>query len=210
LNDFACGDPLTPQNNSAATVTLPATTFCGACPGQSDPACLTGFDKGFLLVKEAPAGKEKLVAKLLKGPAATQSDLGNPLGSGGTAYGLCVYDQTGFLAGEFEVDRAGASCGGLPCWSAIGDDPPDGKGYKYKDEAGDADGVRKVLYKGGDAGKSKVILKGKGSGLPAGLTAALQSATSVRLQFRGSDAVQCLSVDLTDLKKQEIDFFKAK
>lgn len=210
LNDFACGDPITPQNNNAASASLPATTFCGACPGQFDPACLTGFAKGFLLVKEAPAGKEKLVAKLLKGPALVQNDLGNPLSSGGTAYGLCVYDDSGSLAGEFEVDRAGDSCAGLPCWSAIGDDPPDGKGYKYKDEAGGADGVRKVLYKSGEAGKSKVIMKGKGPGLPSGVAAALQSATSVRLQFRGSDAAECLSVDLTDFKKQESDFFKAK
>jgi len=105
------------------------------------------------------------------------------------------------------VDRAGDNCAGVPCWKAVGGDPPDGKGYKYKDEGG---GVRKILYKGGDAGKSKVIVKGKGSGLPTGLAAALQSSTSARLQFRGSDAAVCLSVDVTDIKKQESDSFKAK
>ena len=46
-------------------------------------------------------------------------------------------------------------------WSAIGD-----KGYKYKDQTGAEDGITKIIVKGGDAGKSKALVKGKGVNLP--------------------------------------------
>jgi len=210
--DFTCGDPANPQNNASATVNLVATTPCpappGPCPASPDGDCITGFGKGMLLIKE-DAGKEALLAKFLKGPGLAQIHLGNPLSSGGTAYALCIYDSGGALVGELEVDRAGDTCGGSPCWKAVGGDPPTGRGYKYKDDALAADGVFKMLYKAGLPGKSKAIIKGRGTGLPANIADALMSATSATVQLRSDDAL-CLSVTLSTIKKQEANFFKAK
>ena len=74
----------------------PQGTPSGNCPASPDLACVTGFQKGMLLVHGVP-GKEKLVAKLLKGPALEQTDVGNPLdatrGGSGTAFSLCVYGE---------------------------------------------------------------------------------------------------------------------
>jgi hypothetical protein len=145
---------------------------------------MSGFNKGTLLVKET-SGNEKLLVKMIGGPALAQTALGNPLSGGGTAYDVCIYDDGGTLVGQLNVDRAGDTCGGAPCWKAIGGDPPAGKGYKYKDAALSAAGVSKIIYKGGDAGKSKALVK-------------------------GSDAPQCLSLTVTDIKKHDADFFKAK
>jgi len=220
-NDFVCADPATPENNAGTSASMAATTACPSpptptpttptCPATRDLACLGGFAKGFFLYKESPAGKEKMVAKMIKGPGLAQTDLGNPLSGGGTAYGICIYDGADDLVAELAVDRAGDTCDGSPCWKAVGKAPPNGKGYKFKDASGTSDGVQKILYKGGDAGKSKAILKGKGPNLPAGVAAALDDPNAaVTVQFRGDDAVQCLSVTLTDVKKQEADFFKAK
>jgi hypothetical protein len=146
-----------------------------------------------------------------------QTDLGNPLdasqGGTGTAYSLCVYDGTRDFVAEAFVDRAGDLCAGKPCWKAVGKAPNDpkgpGKGYKYKDPASASDGVLQLLYQGGDTGKSKVTLTGKGSGLPSGIPAALQSSSQVTLQLHSSDGM-CLSVELSDIKKQDASFFKAK
>lgn len=211
--DFTCAD-LTPQNNAGATAMLPATTPCpgggGICPPAPDGGCLSSFDKGLVMVKESPAGKEKFLAKLIGGPALAQTDLGNPLTGSGTAYNVCVYDDGGLLVADLSVARAGDSCGGTPCWKALGGLPPSGKGYKYKDSAATADGVFQILYKGGAAGSSKGLVKGRGAGLPDGVAAALQSSTSATVQLRGTDAAQCLSLTVTDIKKQESDFFKAK
>jgi hypothetical protein len=220
LADFVCGDPLTPENNAGVTKSLAATSPCpavnptptptatpGVCPAAPDGGCLSTFAKGMLLVNEA-TGSRKLLVKMIGGPALTQTDVGNPLSNGGTAYALCVYDGVGGLVGTLSVDRAGATCGGNPCWKALGGDPPSGKGFKYKDGTLASDGVSLILIKGG--AKSKALVKGSGSNLPTGITAALQSTSSATVQLRGSDAPQCLSVTLTDIKKQAVDEFKAK
>ncbi len=213
--DFACGDPATPQNNAAASASMPATVPCGGppspvCPAAPDVGCVGGFAKGLLLVKEAPVGKQKLIAKLVGGPALAQTDLGNPLSGGGTAYGVCIYDAANALVGGLEIDRAGDTCGTSPCWNAVGGAPPSGTGYKYKDDDLAADGVFKIIYKGGAAGKSKALVKGRGGPLPDNVASALQSSTSATVQIRGSDAPECLTLTVTDIKKQEATFFKAK
>ena len=87
-----------PTDTNTPTVT-PTATPIGACPLTVDGGCTTGFAKGTLLIKEDIAGKEKLVAKMVKGPALAQTDLGNPLSGGGTVYSLCIYDDAGNLAG---------------------------------------------------------------------------------------------------------------
>jgi hypothetical protein len=177
-----------------------------------------GFAKAFLLVKENVPGKEKLVAKLGGGPALDQTDLGNPLsgadGGTGTMVSLCIYAGDGNLAGELIADGPTSICAeGAPCWKSIGNAPNDpngpGKGYAYKDTNADTDGVQKLLYKGGDAGKPKAIVKAKGSSLPLGIPAALQTSTQATIQLRSSDA-ECLSATVSDIKKQEAGFFKAK
>ena len=183
------------------------------CPPTPGP-CTGGFAKGILLKKET-VGKEKLIAKMLKGPAIAQTDLGNPLSGGGTKYNLCIYDDTPALVGEVIVNRAGdltCSGGSTACWASIGAAPPAGKGYSYKDADRSADGVGKILAKGGAAGSSKILVKGKGTNLPAGITAALTTSTSVMLQLRGDDAPPpgCWSVTLSTIQKQTSEFFKAK
>jgi hypothetical protein len=164
-----------------------------ACPAAVDPGCASGFAKGLLLIRDAP-GREKLIAKFLRGPALTQTDMGNPLSTGGTAFVLCIYDQNGDRAGTFTVDRAGDLCGAA-CWKTLGQLPPGGKGYKYKDSAAVADGVSRILYKAGGLGRSTALVKGKGSTIPTGIPAALQTSTSATMQLRASDGI-CLSLSL--------------
>jgi len=213
------GDTPTPTVTPTATPEppTPTPTPLGGCPTTVDAGCTSGFAKALLKMSVGVAGKEKLIAKMLKGPALAQTDMGNPLdvgqGGTGTSYSLCVYDDLGALAGGVEVNRAGDTCDGKPCWKPVGHAPNDprgpGKGYKYKDGAQTADGVGKILYKGGAAGTSKAIAIGKGPGLPLGLPAALQSATQATMQLRSSDGI-CLSADLTSISEQTATSFKAK
>jgi hypothetical protein len=213
-------DGPTPTSTDTPDVTstpTPTPTPAGACPATVDLGCTGGFGKGLLLVKANVPGKEKLVAKFLRGPALAQTDMGNPLDTGqggtGTAFALCIYDAATNLAGGVLVDRAGDVCDGAPCWKSIGKAPNDpsgpGKGYKYKDGGLASDGILKIVYKGGDAGKSKAIVIGKGPGLPAGVPAALQLSAQATVQLRSSDGL-CLSLPLSEIKKQETTFFKAK
>jgi hypothetical protein len=150
---------------------------------------------------------------MAQGPELVQTALGNPLEAGGTIYSLCIYDDAGNLAGgtgsSIVIDRAGESCAGRPCWKSIGADPPGGRGYKYKDRIGIADGVLKLLYKSGGASRSKVLVKGRGANLPEGIPAALQTTALATVQLRASDGV-CLSITLDDVSRQEPSAFNAK
>jgi hypothetical protein len=168
----------------------------GKCPDTEDGGCVEGFAKAFLLVKESVPGKEKLVAKLGGGPALAQTDLGNPLmgaeGGTGTVVSLCIYDGNGDLAGELIAAGPTSTCAdGALCWKSLGSAPNDpsgpGKGYAYKDTDASTDGLQKLLYKGGDAGKSKAIVKAKGPSLPLGIPAALQTSSQATFELLSSD-----------------------
>jgi Thrombospondin type 3 repeat len=189
----------------------PSNTCCPAAPD----LCTAGFAKGLFLIKENVPTKEKLVAKFIKGPAILQTDLGDPLSGGGTNYSLCIYDDVGALAGELAVARPGdttCSGGATACWNPLGSAPPAGKGYKYKDKDLTADGVFQILAKGGAAGKSKLLVKGRGPNLPVPIASALTTTTAVTLQLRADDAPApgCWTITLSTIKKQAADFFKAK
>ncbi len=179
------------------------------CPPVADGECVSGFAKGFLRIKEGIVGRERLSIKMSGGPALLQTDFGNPLMSQGTAYGVCIYDDVGQLSGAATVDRAGDLCFGRPCWKSVGKDPPDGKGFRYKDRGRNADGIETILYKGGPAGGSSLKVKGRGTDLPTGIAAALESSTSATVQLRPLDAA-CFTVTMDEIRKQDSDVFKAK
>jgi hypothetical protein len=194
------------------------------CLNTGTPAvgCINGFQKGILIVNEKNATKEKVIAKFIKGPALTQTDFGNPLSAGGTAYDMCIFDADGNLAGSFNIDRAGDLCAGKNCWKKLGGEPPTGKGYKFKDKDLTSDGVLVTLMKGGDVGKSKILVKGKNKNgtMPVGIAAALQTGvpagSSATVQFipdaapAGSAAIGCFEMEMTNVKKNDGSQFKAK
>ncbi len=162
--------------------------------------------------KSDPDRSDKLIAKLMRGPRLTQVDLGDPI-SGATSYALCFYDGRGrFIENERIVAAAeagGALCGGTPCWRSIGRPPPDGRGYRYSFRDGNAAGITKVIYKGGDTGRSKVIVKVDGDLAQTDLAEWLgQGPPLLTMQFRASDGI-CLSATMDDLQPRANGRFKA-
>jgi hypothetical protein len=182
------------------------------CPLTAD-SCDASFAKGALKIA-AKEGKEKLAAKLSRGPARTQSELGNPLSPGGTTYDLCIYDDSSQLVGTVHVDRAGDDCGGEPCWKPVGDPPPDGKGYVYVDETTVAGGAKSIKLTGGARSKAKVLAKNSGKKnqlhLQADIAARLAGSTSATVQLRGSDLPGCIGVTLDEVIKNDLKGFRAK
>jgi hypothetical protein len=49
----------------------------------------------------------------------------------------------------------------------------------------------------------------KGANLPLGIPAALQASAQATMQIRSSDG-ECLSAAVSDIKKQEAEFFKRR
>jgi cysteine-rich repeat protein len=185
------------------------------CPATPDAGCVSTFAKGLLLASETVPGKEKVLAKWIKGPNLAGADFGNPLDEEGTVYVTCLYDGTGTLAATYEVSRAGALCDGKDCWKPLGvPGTPKHQGYKYKDKGLEADGTFLLQIRG--PGAAKALLKGKNNSsmgqvsLPTGVAAALAGSSSATMQLHGSDAAVCLSVDLPTVVKDTGVQFKAK
>ncbi|HEY0300968.1 MAG TPA: hypothetical protein VGC36_06535, partial [Rhizomicrobium sp.] len=134
--------------------------------------------------------------KWLKGPALMQTDFGDPV-AGDTSYALCVYSGT-----------SNSLAIGIPSptgWKSIS------AGYSFKDSAAGGDGAFKALLKGGDAGKSKELVKAKGinldlSALPLGVT------TTLTAQLLRSDDSACWEAvyPLANVTVDSATQFKAK
>ncbi len=179
-----------------------ATDSCqaGVCVGDATPltGCITGTQagKGLLLLKDKATDKsDKLIWKLLKGEETTLGDFGNPVAT--TDYLLCVYDQTGAqdtIIMSLEIP-SGAD------WQSKT------TGFKYKDKSTTPDGVKVIVAKAGDAGKAKIIVKGKGVNLPMTDLTALDLPLTVQL----SNGTQCWESSFqSNVLKSDPENFKAK
>jgi len=182
-------------------------TLGGGCPL---------FDQGAsLVINEKKPGKESIKATWNKGPAQAGEDFGDLLAAGGNAYTMCVYGGTGTLVEQYTVDRAGYLCNGKPCWKAIGKASAP-KGFKYKDKQSSADGISLIQLKGGDAGKTKLSVKGRNNAnkgqtaLPTGAASLLAGDTAAAIKLQGADSPSCFVAILFDVSVNDGTQFKAK
>ena len=124
--------------------------------------------------------EDKLQWKWIKGAATTQGEFADPTES--ADYDFCVYaetDDSPALLIEADVPPSAT------LWSAV-----DQKGFKYKDKAASHDGINRILVRGGIAGKSKVIVKGKGT-LLGDPTRPSSPATGIRVQLTNEATGVC-------------------
>jgi hypothetical protein len=139
--------------------------------------------KAMLIIKDKNAdgasAKDKLVWKWLKGAATTQADFGDPTAT--ADYTLCIY------TGGVPAPVMEAQVPAVANWSAIST-----KGYKYMDKSKTADGIMKIMLKGGDAGKAKAQVLGKDANLPISLgLLPLDVTANVITQLSNSDNSNC-------------------
>lgn len=124
-----------------------------------------------------------------------QTDLADPQNA--TSYALCVYAGTAnALVARASLPPSASE------WSTIGD-----KGYKFKGTS--PNGLSLALLKGGAAGKSKALTKGKGAALP---DPALPLAYPVKVQLKKDGGPLCLESTFTaaNEKRNDAGQFKAK
>jgi hypothetical protein len=180
----------------------------GNCPASPVGTCAVA-GKSSLQIRDrgdiGPSQGDKLILKWLNGPAALQSDFGNPVDNSGD-YTLCLY--TGLfqdLAMEAQVTFGGA-CGGNDCWRTIG-----AKGYRYTNAAGTVDGIVGVLVKGSETDKSKIIIKGRHQLLPLPDLPIANTADAI-VQLFNSDNTNCWESTFppTSIRKSTSTIFKAK
>ena len=175
------------------------------CPTTATLGCAVA-GKSKLIIKDKNADGagvgDKVLWKWLKGPLTIQSDFGDPTATANQA--VCIYDGAGTLVMDFNL-AAASVCGASPCWAAVGT-----SGYQYKDAALTTDGVGKYQLKGGAAGKSKILLKGKGATLPLPPATLPLAAGTVTVQAHNRTNGNCWESSFPAAIKNDPDLFKAK
>jgi hypothetical protein len=189
----------TTTTSSTTTTTMP---MAAACPAQPDLGCLEAATAKLVSI-ETKAGKEKLIAGLKKIDAqTTQAGFGDPV-DGNTSVVLCLYDDGDNLVEDLLVDRAGALCAGKACWKATGT-----KGWGYTDKDASADGVARINFKSGAAGKGAAGLLAKNNSaraqtaLPTGIAAGLAGSLAPTMQLHTSEGF-CVEAVLDQVKKDD-------
>ena len=208
-------DPTTPSTLYAGTsaggvfAITPLPIPVEPCIAAPVAGCLYAA-QALLSSSEETPGKERLKLQWKRVTSATtQGMFGDPT-TGTTRVALCLYGDGGTLLQGFVVDQGGQFCAGKPCWSAKGTN-----GYAYKDKTAAADGISKIGYGAGDAGKGRASAAGannasKGqAALPTGVVAALSGNTSPTIQLVTSDGF-CLGATMTEVMRDDGLHYRAR
>jgi cysteine-rich repeat protein len=145
------GNPCTQDSCDAGT---------GECISSNAPAtgCRSAGNSG---LQFGTAGSGKAKWRWQKGATTECADFGSPDST--TAFDVCVYDGVGggdyVLATSLHIP-AGSS------WAQNKDCSESGSRWAYRDPAGAADGVVKMLLRPGTEGKSSIALAAKGNMSP--------------------------------------------
>jgi hypothetical protein len=193
----ACADQADPCLPSQSCDESTDQCFSGGCP--TLPATCRVAGKSIVLIKDnATDSKDKLIYKWLKGAATTQLELADPKIT--ATYAVCFYTGAG-LVETAEVPPSSSK------WATIST-----KGYKYKDSTGAAAGIQKIIGKGSTtAGKSKLLVKGKGTNLPDTLTLPIPALDlPLQVQVRNNQTGICFGSSFATPTKNVAGQFKGK
>lgn len=199
-----CGTTITDQRSATRPDSTSAACDKGAferesatdCPAAL-PVCETATKSKLTLKDVSPdAGKDQLNWKFQGGAGPlTQAQLGDP--TTGTVWNLCVYHDATLRASLRTDDPAK--------WSALKT-----KGYQYKDKnkVPSGDGLKKVLLKVGDAGKTQAQFIGKGDNLPDPLPLSAVPP-NVAVVARNNSTATCFSAAYSTAKKNLTNVLQA-
>lgn len=169
----------------------------GLCSATPRSSCRTA-SKSLLMIKNAADnGKDKLLWKWILGQATSQAEFGDPTSA--TDYALCIYAGTpATLLEELAVPAEGTK------WTPSGT-----VGYKYKDTAGTAAGIQKIVLRGSTENKAKLLVKGRGANLPDPALGSIPAPVTAQLVKTDTPVCWEATYD-AHVIKNEPDQFKAK
>lgn len=189
--------PPTPTPSPSPTGTATASpTPTPLCPATPRVGCRTASRSTLLMKKTSGGTRDKLLWKWLRGQATNPLEFDRPDQS--TDYGLCIYSGSPTLEVPILVPS------GPTNWRPLG------SGFRYKDTAGAANGLQKVLLKSGAEGRPKIQVLARGPLLP---DPALDTmSTPIRVQIVNADSGICWESEFqaSDINKQNTGTLKAK
>jgi acyl-homoserine lactone acylase PvdQ len=174
----------------------------GACARTPAPSCRAPVESraaSLVIRNRTPDARDQLSWRWTKGAATAKAEFGDPRAA--TDYQLCLYDDTSTLIAHANAPAGGLCSATRSCWRETA------SGFKYVDPALTPDGVKQVLLRAGIAGKSRIIVKGKGQlldvpDLPV-------SNLPLVAQMQNSDG-ECWGATYTSTLRNQFDELKAK
>jgi uncharacterized delta-60 repeat protein len=121
------------------------------CPAAPLLNCRRAETSTLLIMNGANDDRDKLAWRWSRGASTAASEFADPTST--TEYALCLYDGSSTGLGSARIP-SGASWTSQP------------SGYRYRESAGDGDGVRSVLLKASAVDRTKILVKGRGLALP--------------------------------------------
>jgi cysteine-rich repeat protein len=195
---------------------------CHACSGEPSTCTaavrLDCVDAGAALVSLKDGDgtdRDQLKWKWLRGPAQDISEFGDPRAD--EDFFLCVFDRVGGvpqLAASAALG-AGGTCSGQACWKQIGREAQP-RGFRYVDRAGATGGVRRLLLRPGEEGRSQIVLQARGAALAlpgpatAGRYFAQEGDVTLQLQRRTPGGCWQSLVTPAATQANTADLFRAK
>ena len=192
---FEPAGALCPAGGSVCTINT--CDGAGTCLNTRPTNCTAPGKSILSLQNTAEDARDRVLFTWLKGPQTAQSDFGDPLTTAN--YALCLY--TG--PQHTPLTHVTVPANGTK-WKALST-----RGYRYKDTSGTAEGVIRVLLKGGKPGKSVAQVKGRGANLPDPTFSNLP--LPVTAQLVNSQTNKCFEAtfEAADVKKNDAGRFKA-
>lgn len=167
-------------------------TGCAPAPR----ACRAAATSSLLIRADRDGATDRLVWRWVRGASTSLAELADPTAT--TEYALCLY------AGTPPALRGGVTlAAGSPAWRPLGT-----QGYRFDAPAGSS-GIDRVLLKGSDRDRAKILLKGSGAGVPS---VALPLDAPVALQLVNGDSGVCWGADYgaADLLRSDATQLKAR
>jgi cysteine-rich repeat protein len=169
----------------------------GTCASTAapEPVC-RGAESGaavFQLVDRSPDGRDKLTWRWKRGDETLPAALGDPTAA--TAYTLCAYDAS---ASPQPRLRSVVPPGSR--WAEAG------SGFRYRDPAASAGGIRTMRLVPGATGSARVIVRGKGAALSL---PTLPLTAPVDVQLR-TDAGECWAATYSAPSRNDGDGFTGR
>lgn len=147
-----------------------------------------------LKVKVDPL-KSTLSWKRTKEPITPKSVFGSPLTT--TNYDLCIYDGTSSLLGRVSMPAGGTCARGKPCWKE------NASSFKYANKTVDGS-MQLILKEGLEAGKAKIVVRGKGP--LADIPPLPLAVAPYRVQLKNSDGECWEAIYSTQVKNDGAQF----
>jgi endo-1,4-beta-D-glucanase Y len=197
----AAGPCVAPTLPPAPTTTPTATPtpICAPTPRADCRTSVTSGAASLSLRDQSSEAKDTLQWKWTRGDAVTPTNLGDPTIT--TRYDLCLYDGTDTLVASAAAP-AGGTCAGRPCWALKS------SGFRYGQKAMTPNGLTAIDVRSGEAGKARLVLKGKGE--PLALPTLPIASLPLTVQLANGVGTCWSATFASDVRQNDEGGFKAK